>query len=208
MLAVSRFVREDSTEMQVSAFERLLPMQFQVQLPSAWLEAEGYGIANHLAGFRPPDGEVKFRVTAFSAQRLRQGNSERATAPGWPAGMERKRARGNVRNAIQETVARASVHSAGLRIEPHLPRAKPGIGFYARKRRSRREVPEGSVRHGAEQGPRFLRPADPEPDRGIGNCHTSARSDVSAMAACLSMPSVVSAVADKEAVIGKVRTRL
>ncbi len=31
MLAVSRFVREDGTEMQVSAFERLLPMQLQVQ---------------------------------------------------------------------------------------------------------------------------------------------------------------------------------
>ncbi len=39
MPAVSRLVREDGSEMKVSAFERVLPMQLQVQLPSAWLEA-------------------------------------------------------------------------------------------------------------------------------------------------------------------------
>ena len=56
MLAVSGLVREDSTEMQASPFERLLPMQLQVQLPSSWLEAEGYGIANDLAGLVRPTG--------------------------------------------------------------------------------------------------------------------------------------------------------
>ena len=159
---MARLAGQGCPDAQNPEIQRLPPLQHQVQLPFAGLEAGGPGVPDHIAVFRAARGNVQERVSAFDVERLRERHAESTAVRRGTDCMKRKCAGGKRGNFPDQAAASLCVRRADFRRGVHAPSAVCSVCPDSRKERFCCQGSERAAGRGAGQGLLFAHPSGAE----------------------------------------------